>query len=145
MDVQIKVKSYLSTPHTHPPHTPSLTVLPNVTVWPEQQEVSIHDMGRRVTFVCQAFGIPTPQVSQHTSSCSIFVSIRPKCNNCTLVTMSPSPLPPPPPTHTHKVTWVSDVGGLLNGHCEGPSLSEVFGEASLDYSDFPFTRGRTPW
>ena len=52
-------------PHTHTSlhHSPSLTVSPNVTVWPEQQEVNIHDMGRRVTFVCQAFGIPTPQVS----------------------------------------------------------------------------------
>ena len=127
-------------PHTHTPPT-----LPPSQFPPMSQ---CGQSSRKSTSTIWDAGSPSCAkrlASLHHRS-AIFVSFTTKCNNCTLVTTSPSPPLPlsPSSTYTHKVTWVSDTGGLLNGHCDGPSLSEVFGEASLDYSDFPFTRGRTP-
>ena len=42
-------------------------VPPNVTAWPESVEVNILRSDRSVTFICEAFGNPVPQVRLRTT------------------------------------------------------------------------------
>ena len=88
---------------------------PNVTAWPKEEVVNIHDSAHTVVYMCRAFGFPLPNVSHITTNCFL------------LNQMLPPPPPPPPPP---QVTWLSEEV-VLSGYCEGLLMEDTQGSGTL--------------